>query len=72
MNEPRTDSERLAVIESIVMRMDRRLFGRDGDMGEVDRLDVRVTALENWRWWLVGIAVGMGFAGGAGVVHFLR
>jgi len=61
---PRTDSERIAVIEEVVMRMDRRLFGRDGDMGEIQHLDSRITKLENWRWWVVGMALGLGFAAG--------
>ena len=73
---PRTDSERIAVIEEIVVRMEksterfeRRLFGNSdsGELGEINHLDARITKLENWRWWVVGIAVGLGFtAGGFG------
>lgn len=49
-------------------RFERRLFGRDGEeMGEINHLDARITKLENWRLWVVGIAVGLGFiAGGFG------
>ena len=66
MHSP-TDSERLAVIESTVGRIEKRLFGTDGDRGEIGHLDYRITKLENWRWWVVGIAVGLGVAvGGAG------
>lgn len=72
---PRTDSERIAVIEEVILRMEKsnarfehRLFGRDGEeMGEINHLDARITRLENWRWWLLGLAVGIGIvAGGYG------
>lgn len=61
------DSERLAVIESIVTNLSHRLIGMDGNGGELDSLHRRIGKLENWRWWVVGIAVGLGVAlGGAG------
>lgn len=62
-----TDSDRLAVIESIVTRMDLHLFGDDGQGGKLNSFENRITKLENWRWWVVGIAVGLGMAlGGVG------
>ena len=67
-----SDSNKLAVIESIVIRMDRRLFGVDGSMGEMDHLDARVTKLENWRWWLIGIGIGIGVGGGLGLSKMLE
>ena len=68
----RSDTERLAVIESIVTRMDRRLFGVDESMGELGQLDFRLTKLENWRWWLIGIGVGLGVGGGVGLAKILE
>jgi hypothetical protein len=49
--------------------MHHRLFG-NGQPGEIDRLhnrisdndksvDGRLSALESWRWWLVGIWAGL-------------
>ena len=82
--DARTDGERLAVIESIVVKLEPRLFGGDGEGGAFARLekrlmglDKRVTKLENWRWWVMGIAVGVGFVLGgwvqkaiaAGILH---
>lgn len=65
--QPRTDSERIAVIEECVTTMNLRLFGRDGDRGEIGTLEHRVGKLENWRFWVVGVAVGLGIAlGGYG------
>lgn len=62
-----TDSERLAVIERVVTLLSDRLVGTDGNGGELDSLHRRVGKLENWRWWVVGIAVGLGIAlGGVG------
>ena len=78
---PRTDSERIAVIEEIVVRLEksterfeRRLFGNSdsGELGEINHLDARITKLENWRWWVVGIAVGLGFAGGGTIMHIIE
>lgn len=69
----RSDSQKLASIEALLESMDHRLFG-NGQPGEIDRLhgkigkvDARVTKLENWRWWVVGIGVGLGVATGAGL-----
>ncbi len=67
----RTDSQKLAVIEDAVARIELRLFGRDGNRGIVDELDIRITKLENWRWWVVGIAIGLGAASGAGLSHLM-
>jgi hypothetical protein len=55
-----TDSERLAVIEETVKEIKKRLFGEDIDEGEIGHIKARITRLENWRWWVVGIAVGLG------------
>lgn len=68
----RTDSQKLAVVEETVVRMEHRLFGRDGDRGVINELDIRITKLENWRWWVVGIAVGLGAASGMGIAHFIK
>lgn len=64
----KTDSERIAVIETTVTDIKQRLFG-NGQPGELDHLHTRVSSvgnrvakLENWRWWVVGIAVGLGVA----------
>ena len=56
----RTDSERLVAIETTVRRIDLNLFGADGNEGKLGSLDSRVSKLENWRWWVMGIAVGSG------------
>lgn len=56
----RTDGERLAVIETTVLDIKVRLFGGDGQAGELSSLRDRVAKLENWRWYVVGIGVGAG------------
>jgi len=62
----KTDSERLAVIEETVVDMKKRLFG-NGQPGELSSVKSRLSKLENWRWWVMGIAVGCGVVvGGAG------
>lgn len=61
------DSDRLTRIETTLNLLSSRLLGNDGNGGELDSLHRRVGKLENWRWWVVGIAVGLGVAvGGAG------
>ena len=62
----RTDSERLAAIETSLNNIEKRLFG-NGQPGELEQLHERINAhgkrvssLENWRWWLTGVAVGVG------------
>ncbi len=67
MNTNRSDSERLMAIETTVRDIKARLFGDDGEGGRLGSYEERITKLENWRWWVVGIAVGLGMAvGGAG------
>jgi anti-sigma-K factor RskA len=65
--------DRLAALESsvhvlteVVSRVEHRLFG-NGQPGELSALKSRITKLENWRWYVCGIAVGLGaFAGWIG------
>ena len=56
--------ERLAAIEAILARVEKRLFG-NGQPGEIERLDRRVdtveeehgsrlTVLEQWKWHMAG------------------
>ncbi len=54
-----TDSERLAVIESTVMRIETRLFGSDIDEGEIGHLKSRVTSLEHKSWYQTGFAAAL-------------
>ena len=70
----RTDSERLAAIETSLNNIEKRLFDNiekrlfgNGQPGELEQLHERINAhgkrvssLENWRWWLTGVAVGVG------------
>jgi hypothetical protein len=56
----KTDSERLVAIETTVRRIDLNLFGADGNEGKLGIFDKRITKLENWRWWVMGVAVGAG------------
>lgn len=63
--------ERLARIETMVEEIYHRLFG-NGQPGELDRLNSRVGKLENWRWWVMGIAVGAGIACGYGLNGLLQ
>lgn len=60
---PMTDSQRLAVIERIVTDMRDRLFGDDVDEGEIGHLKARVAKLEQWRWWIVGVAAAPAVGG---------
>ena len=55
----RTDSERLASMETTLDDIKHRLFG-NGRPGHIDGIYNRLSKLENWRWWVVGIAVGAG------------
>ena len=55
----RTDSERIAVIEVTVLDLKKELFG-NGQPGELEIIRRRVIALEKWRWWVGGAAVGAG------------
>ena len=45
--------ERLAVIETIVGRMEQRLFG-NGQAGELSHIKGRITRLEQFKWKLLG------------------
>ncbi len=45
--------ERLAVIESVVLRLESRLFG-NGQPGELQSLKDRVHRIETWFWRLAG------------------
>lgn len=49
----RTDHERLAVIEEVVLRLEERLFG-DGQPGEIATLKARVHRIEQWFWRISG------------------
>lgn len=49
----------VALIRQTVERMDMRLFG-NGQKGEISGMKARILHLENWRYWVVGIAVGVG------------
>ena len=69
---------RLAVIETTVLEIKHRLLG-NGQPGEIQLIHERVNGqgrrlskLENWRWWVVGIAVGLGFAGGGTIMHIIE
>ena len=62
----RSDSERIAIIETVVLQMEKQLFG-NGQPGQIDILherigDIskRVVHLENWKWWLSGMAFAVG------------
>ncbi len=68
---PRTDSERIAIIETVALRLELRLLGSDGEGGIVERLDQRISSLEQWRWWLVGLTLGSGVAGVAGMLRLI-
>ncbi len=48
-----TDKERLTEIETILGRMEQRLFG-NGQPGELSGIKARVTELEKLRWQLIG------------------
>lgn len=74
----RTDSERIVAIETTVTDIKHRLLG-NGQPGEIDHLHERINAhgrriskIENWRWWLMGIGLGIGMAGGASVAKLLE
>lgn len=61
-----TDSERLVRIETMTESLHNRLIGTEGNAGELSHIYGRIAKLENWRWWVMGIAVGGGaLAGGA-------
>lgn len=77
MNQ-RSDSERLAVIESTVERIDLNLFGPDGQGGifstldrRLNSVDRRVSKLENWRSWVIGVSMGVGVVLGGLIQKFL-
>ena len=62
----RTDSERIAVTEAIVLELKHNLLG-NGNPGQVHLLHERVNtiskrvgSLENWKWWITGISLGVG------------
>jgi hypothetical protein len=45
--------QRLAVIETVVVRLEERLFG-NGQPGEIAQLKRRVRNLESWFWRAAG------------------
>jgi hypothetical protein len=45
--------QRLAVIETVVLRLEERLFG-NGQPGEIAQLKRRVRNLESWFWRAAG------------------
>ncbi len=49
----RTDHERLAVIEEVVLRLEERLLG-NGQPGEITIIKERVRKLESWLWRAAG------------------
>ena len=59
------DSKQLAVLVEVVTRREHRLFG-NGKEGVIDEHAGRISKLENWRFWVVGIAVGAGMVLGFG------
>lgn len=67
-----TDSQRLAVIESIVLDLRIRLFGRDQEAGVIGHLEARVATIEKWQRWIMGIGVGIAFASGMGAKTLLE
>jgi hypothetical protein len=74
----RSDSERIAIIETIVKNLEHRLLG-NGKPGEVETLHSRLNAhgkriadLEHWRWWLLGIGLGIGLGSGAGIMKIIE
>ena len=67
----RTDSERLAVVETIVKDLHHTLLG-NGQPGKIEQHERRIAKLENWRWWVLGILFGLGVALGAGGQHIIE
>lgn len=62
----RSDHDRLILIEGVVTSMHQNLFG-NGQPGalkdiasSIERVSGRVSNLENWRWWVLGIVAGAG------------
>lgn len=49
----RTDHERLAVIEEVVLRLEERLFG-NGQPSDIATIKERVRILEAWFWRTAG------------------
>lgn len=73
-----SDNERLARIEVVLTNIEKRLFGNGhpGELGQLHtRLDVhnkRLTSLEMWRWWIAGVALGLGIASGIGISQLIE
>jgi len=74
----KSDSERLAVIESMVTALVKRLLG-NGQPGEIEQLATRIdghgkrlSSLENWRGWVIGLVVGAAVASGFGLSRLLE
>lgn len=65
------DSLRLTVIETILTRMDHALFG-NGQPGAIRTMEHRILKLENWRWYVMGIAIGSGGIVGAFIMHMVE
>lgn len=76
--EHRTDSERIAIIETIVIDLKQQLLG-NGQKGHIETLhlrisnvDKRVDILDNWRWLVTGAATVIGMMAGTVLGYTLR
>lgn len=58
----------VAVLTAQVESLDHRLFG-NGQPGIIDGMFKRIGKLENWRWYVMGVAVGLGGVIGAALMH---
>jgi hypothetical protein len=74
----RSDSERLASIETTVTDLKHHLMG-NGQPGQIAQLHGRINehgkrlaSLEKWKWWVMGIGVGIGFGSGIGFMKILE
>lgn len=62
------------LFEKVDRKLDRisdQLEGK-ADRSQVDDLERKITALEQFRWKLVGIGLGAGMTGASGVVAILK
>lgn len=67
----RTDSERIAAIETEVMNIKAALLG-NGQPGKISEIEKRILYLENFRYWVMGLGVGAGIACGLGMKALLE
>jgi hypothetical protein len=51
---PKTDRELLLQIHMDVNYLRTKIIGNGGICQEIDGHEMRITALENWRWYLLG------------------